>query len=178
MHNFKDDLESFIYVVLYAALRWLPVESSQSLGWWMSCFFGAPRVDRLGGGADHKVGNAISRRYTTKLESTTSPHAVRWLKAATDLHYKNEVPNPLWNDGKELRKMWEEVLAEDLPSNDRVVNEIQDMKTWDDGFLHASYAAVNPRRGIRIDPATSPPPFVGSMRSSPRSVPTPTSSTL
>lgn len=45
VHHLKDDLESFICVVLYAILRRLPVRSKLPLNWWMSVFFGAPNPD-------------------------------------------------------------------------------------------------------------------------------------
>ena len=39
-HTLKDDLKSFIYIVLYCALRWLPVKSGQPIRWWLMVFFG------------------------------------------------------------------------------------------------------------------------------------------
>ena len=159
VHCLRDDLESFLYVVLYAALRWLPVELSETLDWWIADFFSAPRAYGHGGGAGLKGSNAAFRWYTSGLRSTTSFHVVNWLNAATDLHYKDGAPNPLWDDGKALREMWEKVLAEDLPSNNRVVNQIPGMKTRDDGSLHATHTSATSTQGLyrsRNEP-TRPP---------------------
>jgi len=161
VHSLRDDLESFLYVVLYAALRWLPVDSPQTLRWWMTDFFSAPHPSGDGGGANQKLANAINRRYTADLESTTSPHVVLWLNRATDLHYKEEVPNPLWNNGEELRKMWEEVLAQDLPSDDRIEKEIEGVKTRKDGPYHATFTSTTSTQDLyrsRNDPTRPPPP--------------------
>jgi len=141
-HSLADDLESFIYVVLFAALRWLPVKSLHPLNWWINDFFSAPGPNGVGGGGDRKEVNAVSRKYTRSLHSTTSSRAVDWLKAAMDLHHKNRAPNPLWDDGKELRKMWEGILEENLPSDDRVVNLILGVKTRNGGSLHATYTSA------------------------------------
>jgi len=161
VHSLEDDLESFIYVVLYAALRWLPVESGISLRWWMTSFFGAPNpsVAVAVGGALPKLGSAIWRNPTSTLHSTTSSHVVDWLKAAMELHYKDAVANPQWNGGKELRKMWEEVLAAELPSNDRVVNLVPGMKFRGDGFLHATHTSATSMQDLyRSRDASTPPP--------------------
>ena len=162
VHSLSDDLESFIYVVLYAALRWLPVESSIPLCWWISDFFGAPRTNGRGGGANHKLGNAYHRMTTSDICSTTSSHVVGWLNTAMDLHYKGGVPNPVWSDGKELRKMWEEVLAAELPSNDRVVKQIPSLKTRNDGPHYATYTSVTSMedlyRSRTIEPTQPPAP--------------------
>lgn len=160
VHSLKDDLESFIYVVLYASLRWLPVQSKFALNWWMSEFFGAPAPNGLGGGADPKQVNAIDRKYTSDLSSAGSLHVVDWLKAAMDIHYKDGFANPVWNDGKALRTMWEGVLAEDLPSNDRYVNPVPGMQIREDYSLHATYTVVTSSQDLyryRNDP---PQPFV------------------
>ena len=141
-HGLKDDMESFIYVVLYAALRWLPVQPSQGLDWWMTRFFSAPQADGSEGGADLKMSNAMCRRYASDLSSTESQHIVNWLAAAMDLHCKDRVFNPGGIDGMALGEMWEEVLAMDLPTNCRVVNPIPGMKAQDDGSLHPMFTAA------------------------------------
>jgi len=163
LHDLKDDLESFIYVVLYAALRWLPVESSFDLHWWMTDFFSAPLPGGSGGGEDRKFINASIRKYTSDLNSKESPHVVDWLTGAMELHYKNAIPNPLWDDGKALGKFWEGILARDLPSNDRRVNPIPGIKIQPGGSLQATYTAATSAQDLywyRNDPAQSvaPPP--------------------
>jgi len=140
--SLKDDLESFIYVVLYAALRWLPVKSRPGLDWWMAEFFGAPGHDGTSGGADRKLANAIRRSSTSTLGITENSHVLDWLNAVMDLHYKDGQPNPLWNDGEALREMWERFLTKDLPTNDRRVNPVVGMKIRDAVSLQATYTVV------------------------------------
>ncbi|KAF9642552.1 hypothetical protein BDM02DRAFT_3133010, partial [Thelephora ganbajun] len=141
VHGLKDDLESFIYIVLYAALRWLPVKSPFGLGSWLTGFFGAPDPSGTGGGADAKLTNAIYRKYTSSLSSTRNTQVIEWLNTAMNLHY-NGVANPLWDDGKALREMWEQFLARELPSNDRCVNPVLGMKFGESHSLHATYTVT------------------------------------
>jgi len=158
VHSLNDDLESFIYVVLYAALRWLPVESSYLLNWWMTEFFSAPRPDGTHGGAVHKMGSAIFRVATSTLRSTTSHRVVYWLKAAMDLHYKGGSPNPVWNDGKELKKLWEEVLAAELPSDDWFANPMPGIKTGNNHATHTSATSTQVLYGSRNESPHPPTP--------------------
>jgi len=165
VQSLNDDLESLIYVVLYAALRWLPVKSLHPLNWWMTKFFGAPCPDGRGGSADTKWINAMSRRYTSDLHSPTSPSVVHWLMAAMDLHYKGGTPNPVWNDGKELKKLWEKVLAENLSSDDRVVNEILGMETRNNGSLHVTHTSATSTQILYRSRNESPRPATAAKRS-------------
>jgi len=161
VHALGDDLESLIYVVLNAALRWLPVESSIRLNWWIKDFFGAPDPDGLGGGTDRKLVNAINRRYTSSLYSTKDLRVLDWLRDAMDLHYKDGIVNPLWNDGKTLKTMWEGILGGDLPSGDRCVNKVPDMKIHDDYSLHATYTVATSAQNLyryRYEPTQLPAP--------------------
>ena len=139
VHGLKDDLESFIYVVLYAALRWLPVESSGRIHWWLSKFFGAPDQNGFGGGPAEKLFNAVHRSYTSNLHSTESAQVVQWLNDAMNLHYKGQVANPLWDDGKALKEMWERCLAGNLPLNDRRINPVDGMRFHEDCSLGATH---------------------------------------
>ena len=118
VYKLKDDLEAFIYIVLYCALRWLPVTSERSLEWWLNDFFTIGPTP-WSGGLVHKEGNACTRAYTKGLKSRTSTEVLGWLNAAMDLHY-NMVPNPLWDDGKALGNMWRTKLEEDMPNQDRL----------------------------------------------------------
>ncbi|KAF9650768.1 hypothetical protein BDM02DRAFT_3185084 [Thelephora ganbajun] len=141
VHGLKDDLESFIYIVLYGALRWLPVKSPFGLNSWLTKFFSAPRPNRIGDGADAKTTNALERKYTSSLSSTQSTQVIEWLNAAMDLHY-NGVANPLWDDGKALREMWERFLMRELPSNDRCVNPVPGTKFGESHSLHATHTVT------------------------------------
>jgi hypothetical protein len=164
-HSLEDDLESFIYIVLYAALRWLPVESPEAtLDWWIIEFFGAPRRAWLGGAADQKASNVLTRRYTESLTSTESSHVVDWLKAAIDLHFEGytyRAANPPREDGKAMRVMWEGILAKDLPTDDRRVNLIPDVKLREDNSLHATYTVATSSQDLyrhRNDATQQPSP--------------------
>lgn len=66
-HSFGDDLESFIYIILYASLQWLPVKLSIRLEFWLTQFFSHNPVG-LDGGRDAKHANAIEHSYTSELE--------------------------------------------------------------------------------------------------------------
>ncbi|KAF9644190.1 hypothetical protein BDM02DRAFT_3122282, partial [Thelephora ganbajun] len=147
VHGLKDDLESFIYIVLYGALRWLPVKSPFGLGSWLTGFFSAPHPNRIGDGAVVKFMNALERTYTSSLSSTQSTQVIEWLNAAMDLHY-NGVANPLWDDGKALRKMWERFLARELPSNDRCVNSVPGMKIGEGHSLHVTYTVATSSKDL------------------------------
>jgi hypothetical protein len=142
VHSLKDDLESFIYVVLYAALRWLPVKSKIGFNGWITYFFSDPDLSGPRGGADAKQINALDRKYSSSLDSVESSYVVNWLKAAMDLHYKGGTPNPLWDDGVALREMWKGILAENLPTNDRRVNPAPDIKIREDYSLYATYTVT------------------------------------
>ena len=139
IHKLKDDLESILYVVLYCALLWLPVTSSQDLDWWLTEFFS---VDRgRGRGASYKEVNAIVRDYTIHLETTRSQAVLDWLNAALDLHYLNHRPNPVWDDGKALEDMWKESLKGELPEDDRHENPVSDVTRREQYSLHLTITA-------------------------------------
>ena len=144
VHGSEDDLESFIYVVLYAALRWLPVESPHSLHWRFTTFFGAPDPEGCGGGADAKQNNAISHKYTRSLKTTRSAQVLQWVNDAVDLHYKGWRLHPDWVDGKALKRMWEERLKGELPLDDRCVNLVQGMEVDESRSLHTTHIAGTP----------------------------------
>jgi hypothetical protein len=145
-HGLKDDLESLLYVVLYATLRWLPVETLgiPDLHWWLANFFGAPDSAGLGGGGDAKAINAWRRKYTQPLRSVGGTQVVQWLNDAMNLHYKDGAPNPAWDDGEALKEMWEQVLEGDLPLKDRCVNDVDGVKISEEHSLHATHIMSTP----------------------------------
>ena len=147
-YTLEDDLESLIYVILYAALRWLPVKSKSDLSFWLTEFFGAPTMVNPSGGGLYKLLNASTRFLTSSLSSTESPDVVGWLRAAMDLHYKNGKPNPSWKGGKELGTIWKAIIAKALPSGDRCVNEIPNIKLRGDHSLHATYTVDTSSRNL------------------------------
>ena len=117
VYKLKDDLEAFIYIVLYCALRWLPVTSDRSLKWWLNEFFSVGPTPWTGGPAKKEI-NAYDRTFTKGLKSKTSIKVLEWLNAAMDLHHGLR-PNPLWDDGEALGNMWRRSLEDDIPNNDR-----------------------------------------------------------
>jgi hypothetical protein len=165
MHSLKDDLESFIYIILFASLRWLPLESKQKLCWWLTTFFGAPSPDGTGGGADAKHLNALSRKYTSSLSGAGSPHILQWLNAAMDLHYKDGVPNPAWDDGKALADMWKDFLATELPLADRRVNWAYVLDFSQEGPLEATYTFNTSFAKRQHDDSLQSPPSAPAKRS-------------
>lgn len=144
VHGLKDDLESLLYVVLYSALRWLPVESHMDLEWWLDDFFGVCKPGRASG-CYFKFHNALTRDFTDRLTSTRSQVVVEWLKAAMDLHYyrvgrtESAGPNPKWDNGEALKAMWEEILARELPNDDRCKNPVPGIGIREEFSLHATY---------------------------------------
>ena len=142
-YSLKDDLESILYIVLYCALQWLPVTSSQGLYWWLTKFFSVN--PRKVGGASFKAVNATARHYTNDLKTTRSQAILDWLNAAMALHYHadggdNPIgPNPAWNDGKALENMWKKMLERELPEDDRCENPVPDMIRQVDRPLNATY---------------------------------------
>jgi len=143
-HGMKDDLESLLYVVLYCALRWLPVHSpGRGLDWWLNDFFSPPNRD----GAHLKLYNAMTRNFTRDLTSMQIQAILDWLNAAMDLHYHpsggpNPVgPNPAWDDGRALEAMWKETLTKDLPDDDWQENPIPNIAVREAHFLHTTYTA-------------------------------------
>ena len=142
VHNIKDDLESIIYIVLFCALLWLPVESPvRDLDWWLTEFFSTPIGTNTG--APAKFLNAISRFYTKGLTSVKSQPVLDWLNVAMNLHYhlvgglETAEPNPAWDDGKDLEAMWKEMLGKALQDDDRCDNPIPSMALQEHS-LHAT----------------------------------------
>ena len=141
-HGLKDDLKSFIYMVLYAALRWLLVELSGRLDWWLTDFFGVPDPHGYGSGTSAKSLNALCHCYTSSLHSTESVQVIEWLSDAMNLHYKAQVANPLWDDGKALKEMWERCLAGNLPHNDWCVNPVDGMWFREGPPIHVTHTVT------------------------------------
>ena len=166
VHTLEDDLESLIYVVLYAALRWLPVGSSADhLEWWFRNFFGAPNSDGRGGGGDHKNSNAQYRDYTENLETAKSPQVMQWLNDAMDLHYKDKLPNPAWKGGKALKEMWEKCLEGELPDDDRCINPVPQIRIAKRDTFDATHTAGTSLTSLYAQPKSFQPASIPAKRS-------------
>ena len=146
VHKLKDDLEAFIYIVLYSALRWLPVKSEHSLEWWLDEFFTVVPAADWCGSPVHKKLNASDRTFTKGLKSKASTKVLEWLRAAMDLHC-NRILNPLWDDGKVLGDMWRRKLEDDIPNKDRQEDKARSIGFRDKQPLPATLAA---RPSIRL----------------------------
>jgi len=147
-HKLKDDLEAFIYIVLYCALRWLPVTSEHSFEWWSNKFFTAIPSADWSGSPNYKCRNALNRTFTKGLKSKGSTKVLEWLHTAMDLHY-NKLPNPLWDDGKALGDMWREKLKGDIPDKDRQQDKARSIGFQDKQPLGATFAAQPPIRLLK-----------------------------
>jgi hypothetical protein len=178
VHSLKDDLESILYVVLYCALRWLPVDTSFGLDWWLNSFFA---IYKSGVGGGDKALNAMHRVYTASLTTTGSRDILDWLNAAMDLHYHAEKgpdparPNPAWDNGKALEAMWKETLANELPHDDRRENPIPNLILGGAYSFHATYTADATLTALfdsRNGRSSPPPPMLGPSRQTSRPLPT------
>ncbi|KAI0662101.1 hypothetical protein C8Q70DRAFT_910234, partial [Cubamyces menziesii] len=71
-HRIQDDMESLLYVMLYCALRWLghSMDPEQLLILLTEMFDYSSRYSRKIQGGDHKVMNAIQRKYTKDVQFT------------------------------------------------------------------------------------------------------------
>ena len=133
LHTLKDDLKSFIYIILYCAMWWLPVNSKTHIKWWLTDFFGASNKHGSSG-HDNKQHNTLTHQYTKELKNKENKEVLEWLHKAMDLHYKanpphTNIPNPEWDNGKALGTMWEEKLRTDLLQYNRYNKKTLNIKS-------------------------------------------------
>ena len=125
-HTLADDMESLLYVVLYAALRWLPHDyPDYALSDLLQHFFEA-RTDVRGipHGGTYKLGNAEYRGTTREIDFKDTSFQ-EWLNTVLDYHCP---PEPLkeayagrWSDPSHLDRYWAEFLrTHELARNDRL----------------------------------------------------------
>lgn len=125
-HTFRNDMESFFYVVLYAAIRWLPHNNVKELGKLMSKYFNESRVyDGVtkGGGAKEK--NITENDFTAKFE-WRNEHMAEWINKVLRLQLRERDHGSygnIWTSNNLLR-IWEKTDKEMLPKDDRVVHRI------------------------------------------------------
>lgn len=124
-HTFQDDMESFFYVVLYAALRWLPHNHIEELGNIMSRYFneyhefeGNPEGGRAK--ASNREGNGSD--FTNKFH-WEDEHLAKWINQCILLQEKYRGKQPDWTE-KNLRELWEEINGKHLPNDDRIEHKI------------------------------------------------------
>ncbi|KAH9889879.1 hypothetical protein C8Q73DRAFT_736310 [Cubamyces lactineus] len=146
-HRIQDDMESLLYVMLYCSLRWLghTAEQEQLLVQLTEMFDFASRYRHEIQGGDHKVMNAIQRKYTNGVQFT-DPALHKWLNKLMDLHhpvqtqmsegsfgYNESASGKLWSNPEKLAARWRRFLDEESPGrNDRVartiVHEVRDIQ--------------------------------------------------
>lgn len=144
-HTFQDDMESFFYVVLYAALRWLPHNYNEELGNLMERYFneyyefeGNPE------GGDKKASNrnGNGRTFTNKINWANKDLA-RWINQCLYLQEKTRGEQPDWTENN-LRESWERLDGKDLLTDDRVEHTIVvDFEETEEGEFQATSASVH-----------------------------------
>ncbi|KAJ8470015.1 hypothetical protein ONZ51_g8612 [Trametes cubensis] len=138
-HRIQDDMESLLYVMLYCALRWLghSMDPEQLLISLIEMFDYSSRYSRKIQGGDHKVMNAIQRKYTKDVQFTNRA-LHKWLNKLMDQHhpiqtqmaegsfgYNESSSGKLWSNPEKLAARWRRFLdKESLGRNDRVVRTI------------------------------------------------------
>lgn len=157
VYELKDDLEAFIYIVLYCALRWLPVTSEHSLKWWLSKFFTAIPAANWYGSPVYKKRNASHRTFTKGLKSKASTGVLDWLNEAMGIHY-DRTPNPQWDDGKALGMMWRRKLEDDIANKDRQEDKARSIGFQDKQPLGATFTAPPSIRLLKITPRSAQSP--------------------
>lgn len=124
-HTFQDDMESFFYVVLYAALRWLPHNHIEELGNLMSEYFNEYREHDgtpLGGRA--KASNITFGDFTKGFKWENG-HLATWFNDALQLQRREllEQRGLFWTP-EALKELWKDINSKDLPNDDRIEHKI------------------------------------------------------
>jgi len=139
-HSLRDDLESFIYIVLFCALRWLPITSKTRMRWWLSQFF-----SHEGSTGKESILTLMEELATVKCKGV-----LNWLKLATDLHFGVRSPDTamMREEGEPdmLKLIWEEEIRKELPQDDRrsKPKKLLEVKFRDKRPLHATFAVTTP----------------------------------
>jgi len=162
VYKLKDDLEAFIYIVLYSALRWLPVASDRPLEWWLDEFFTSASTSK---NYVCKGLNAIDRRFTEGLKSKGNVDVLDWLREAMDLHYKDRFPNPLWDDGRAFGDMWRKKLEANKDRLERKTGTIG--VKFEEPHLRATFTAGPPARHRKNGRRSARPPTSAKRQRSP-----------
>lgn len=122
-HSFHDDMESFFYVVLYAAVRWLAHNDVEDLGDLMTYFFNEFRESRgKAVGGTRKGQNIIDLTFVGEFVWRCAAFA-EWISTVLDLQ-KLAYLDRVDCDAAKLSEVWEAIDAKDLPNDDRQVHPL------------------------------------------------------
>ena len=121
-HSFSDDIESFFYVVLYAASLWLAHDYVRDLGWLMDGYFNESRFS-FGAtrGGSRKATNLLYNNFVNEFH--WSGGILEWFLAILALLKVAIVDGPDCNPEK-FAEIWEAILEKDLPNDDRQVHRM------------------------------------------------------
>lgn len=119
-HRFKDDMESFYYVVLYASIHWLPHENPDDVKTEVARFFDEYKERRgKAHGGIAKSSNFTSGRFYD-LWGFQNDALKIWLEGVRKMQWKNwDDEQPKWTP-KGLNDLWKIADEGDLPIDDRV----------------------------------------------------------
>lgn len=122
-HNFNDDMESFFYVVLYAAVRWLSHNHVEDLGDFMTYYFNEYRIScGKAKGGSRKAQNMISRTFVSEFEWNCAEFA-EWLDSVLSLQ-RTAFIERTHCDPTKLYEVWETIDAKNLSNVDRQVHSL------------------------------------------------------
>lgn len=135
-HNILDDLESIFYVVMFCALRWLPLESTRyQVCIWILDFFNRYHQTLCGDeGGTKKIcyiaqKNLFSAEFKFRNAATHAffkdGYAKLWTKQTDFDSLREAIPLTWTPDG--LRELFETVRSAELPNDDKVDNDIENV---------------------------------------------------
>ncbi|KAI0632324.1 hypothetical protein C8Q77DRAFT_1060473 [Trametes polyzona] len=174
-HRFTDDMESLLYVVLYAGLMYLSHDASmQLLTTTINGFFrvmGMPSRDPVGG--DGKIVNRVHRTYTAPIRFRSAAFQ-EWLDTVLNFHgplpEDREKYKDMWNCAQ-LDAFWSQFLrTRELDEDDRQVHKLSMSGCYDlaspptthTPSTHPKHprpsAASRPSKRARRGPSPTDPP--------------------
>lgn len=146
-HTFQDYMESFFYVVLYAAVRWLPHNDVDNLGNLMYHYFNEYREHNgKPKGGSLKSSNITFGDFTNEFK-WENEHLARWIEKALEFQQFFGREKPGWTV-ENLQKLWEDIDSTDLPNDDRVEHKIVlALEEIKEGEIQATSASVHVQCG-------------------------------
>lgn len=162
-HRFRDDMESFFYVVLYASLRWLPHSFSGDLAKEMRAYFDDCRESNgmiVGGNA--KTLNLVDDYTFIGTFEWKNPELSHWIHTTLSLQRKQfrNKDQPIWIPEK-LFSFWVLTDSSNLPMGDRFEHIIFiNNEQVKDPPVPATMSLVNknpPKKSLTINSAHTAP---------------------
>ncbi|KAL5480803.1 hypothetical protein ACEPAI_9743 [Sanghuangporus weigelae] len=149
-HTKEDDMESLLYVVMYACVHWLSHNSKSQLGRWIYEFFVEVSVGNRGqfaGGSRKELEQICSGSKFLEKFRFDNPYIRMWFRAAYQyLETDHEIPKQkgvahLWtmdNFRDVFRNVCLGLSTTEDTNNDRVENEMGDYLAAVDGACHGT----------------------------------------